>query len=100
MKPFELLYSATASDQYDKLEASQSKQFKAADKALEFLSKNPRHASLNSHKFDSLKGRGPVGCDIWESYAENNTPDAYRIFWHYGLGAGKITVVSIVPHPK
>ena len=97
MKGFELLYTPTASAQYDKLEAAQSKQFRAVDKALDFLVVNPRYGGLNSHKYESMKG--PNGSDIWESYAENNTPVAYRIFWHYGPGSGKITIVSIVPHP-
>jgi hypothetical protein len=98
VKAFELLYTLTASAQYDALEAARSKQFRAADKALDFLTINPRHPGLRSHKYESMKG--PGGCDIWESYAENNAPGAYRIFWHYGPGPGKITIVAIVPHPK
>lgn len=98
MKDFELLYTPTASGQYDALEHSRSKQFKAIDKALDFLAANPRHPGLRSHKYESMKG--PGGCDIWESYAENNAPGAYRIFWHYGPGSGKISIVAIVQHPK
>lgn len=94
---FELLYTPTASEQYDALKKAGSKQFRAVDKALDFLAANPRHRGLNSHKFTSQKG--PGGCDIWESYAENNTPGAYRIFWHYGPDKGQITVFAIVPHP-
>jgi hypothetical protein len=98
VKGFELLYTPTASVQYDVLEAAHSKQSRAVDKALDFLTLNPRHPGLRSHKYESM--RGPDGCDIWESYAENNAPGAYRIFWHYGRGSGKITIVAIVPHPK
>lgn len=34
-----------------------------------------------------------------EAYAENKTPAAYRIFWHYGPGQDEITVIAIIPHP-
>jgi len=58
---------------------------------------NLRHPSLNTHKYTSMKGPGDR--DVFESYAENNTPGAYRIFWMYGQGRGEITVVAVVPHP-
>jgi hypothetical protein len=61
------------------------------------MAKNLRHPSLNTHKFDTLFG--PNGEDVFESYAQNNTPGAYRIFWYYGPGRNKITVVGITPHP-
>jgi hypothetical protein len=34
-----------------------------------------------------------------EADAENKTPAAYRIFWHYGPGQDEITVIAIIPHP-
>lgn len=43
---------------------------------------NLRHPSLNTHKYDTLNG--PNGEDVFESYAQNKTPGAYRVFWHYG----------------
>jgi hypothetical protein len=59
---------------------------------------NPRHPGLNTHKFSGLTG--PNGEDIFEAYAENNTPGALRIFFCYPQGApGTITVVAIVRHP-
>lgn len=99
MARFTLLYTEEADSQYEALKANRSraKQFKAVDKALDFLEFNPRHAGLNSHKYQSMKG--PGGCDIWESYAQNNAPGAYRVFWHYGPRSGQITVVAVVPHP-
>jgi hypothetical protein len=39
---------------------------------------------------------GENGEEVFEAYAENNTPGAYRIFWHYGLGKD---VITITPHP-
>ena len=43
--------------------------------------------------------KGTNGEDIFESYAQNNTPGAYRVFWFYGPGKKEITVVAITPHP-
>jgi hypothetical protein len=57
----------------------------------------PRYPGLNSHPYSSLQG--PNGEDVWESYAENKTPAAFRVFWYYGPGRGVITVVAITPHP-
>ena len=37
--------------------------------------------------------------DVFEAYAENNTPGAYRIFWYYGPGKNQITILAITPHP-
>ena len=70
---------------------------KAVRKALFLLETNPRHPGLNTHKFSSLTG--PRGEEIFEAYAENNTPGAYRIFWHYGPDNNVITIIAITPHP-
>ena len=53
--------------------------------------------SLNTHKYDEMTG--PNGEIVFESYAQNNTPGAYRIFWFYGPGKSIITVLSVTPHP-
>lgn len=58
---------------------------------------NLRHPSLNTHEYDELEG--PNGEKVFESYAQNRTPGAYRIFWHYGPAKKQITIVAIVPHP-
>ena len=58
---------------------------------------NLRHPGLHTHKYDSLTGEH--GEDVFEAYAENKTPAAYRIFWHYGPGKGRITIVAITDHP-
>lgn len=36
---------------------------------------------------------------MWESYVENNTPSAWRIWWFDGPGDEVITVVDVGPHP-
>ncbi len=67
-------------------------------KALVFLSNNPRHPGLHSHDIEELTNR--YGCKVWESYLENNTPSAGRIFWAYGPNKMEITILSIEPHPN
>ena len=57
----------------------------------------PRHPGLNSHKYSSLAG--PNGEEVWESYVENKTPGAWRLFWTYGPDADMITLISVGPHP-
>ena len=96
---FELLFTKRASRQLDALEADDglAKRLKAVRKALGMLETNPRHPGLNTHKFESIKG--PNGEEVFEAYAENKTPAAWRIFWMYGPGRNKITIVAITPHP-
>ena len=36
---------------------------------------------------------------VFEAYAENQTPGAYRIFWCYGPDKKQITIIAITPHP-
>lgn len=74
-----------------------SKRLKAVRKCLGYLELNPRHPSLNTHKFQSLSQKH--GVEIFEAYAENATPQAYRIFWYYGPGKNEITIIAITPHP-
>ena len=97
--PFILQFSAEADSQMDDLgrDRAKAKRLKAVNKALALLEFNPRHPGLNTHKFTSM--RAPNGEDVFEAYAENNTPGAYRIFWCYGPGKEVITVLAITPHP-
>jgi hypothetical protein len=97
--PFKLVFTREAATNLDELvaEASLAKRLKAVRKTLGYLEINPRHQSLHTHKYSSL--RGPRGEDVFEAYAENRTPAAYRIFWHYGPGKDVITILAITPHP-
>lgn len=96
---FKLEFTDEAVLNYSNLEKEKSlfKRLKAVRKALAYLEANPRHPGLNTHKYTSIQG--PNGEDIFEAYAENKTPGAYRIFWFYGPGKKKITIVAITPHP-
>ena len=96
---FKLKFTNEADAQLDALEKNKglTKRLKSVRKALGYLETNPRHSALNTHKYSSL--RGPNGEEIFEAYAENNTPAAYRIFWFYGPGKAVITITAITAHP-
>jgi hypothetical protein len=96
---FELEWTDEAKATYIRLksDASQKKRYKAVKKAIGLLAENPRHLSLQTHQFFSLKG--PNGEKVFETYAEQKTPAAYRVFWFYGPSRGKITIFAITPHP-
>ena len=95
----ELKYTPTARRQREELEADKGleKRWKAVRKALGMMEVNLKHPGLNTHKYESLAGES--GEEVFESYAQNKTPSAYRIFWHYGPEKGEITIVAITPHP-
>jgi hypothetical protein len=96
---FELQFSDDAKQYLNTLERSPdlAKRFKAVRKALGLLERNPRHPSLQTHEYHTLKG--PSGEKVFAAYAEQNTPAAYRIFWCYGPARQMITIVAITPHP-
>jgi hypothetical protein len=77
--------------------ASQGKRYEAVKKTINFLAMNPRHNSLQTHEYMSLKG--PNGEKVFEAYAEQRTPAAYRVFWYYGPSKGIITIFAITSHP-
>ena len=77
---------------------SEEKLYRKIGKALVLLANDPRYPGLNSHEISSLTAR--YGQKVWESYLENKTPAAGRIFWTYGPGQGDITIVAIEPHPN
>ena len=95
---YKLLFTDQANDDLDSLENNRhlKKRLKAVRKALGYLEANPRHPGL-THKFSSLEGADEE--EVFEAYAENNTPAAYRIFWHYGPDKKNITIIAITPHP-
>ena len=73
------------------------KRFKAVSKTLKLLADNPRHPGLQTHTYTSLCGLN--GEKVFEAYAEQNTPAAYRIFFYYGKARGEIVIFAITPHP-
>jgi hypothetical protein len=89
--------SAKQSLQELKRSAHLEKRFKAVSKALKYLVEDPRHPSLQTHQYFSLFG--PNKEKVFEAYAEQDTPAAYRIFFYYGHSRGEITVFAITSHP-
>ncbi|MEI6863515.1 MAG: hypothetical protein WCK38_03845 [Candidatus Omnitrophota bacterium] len=96
---FFLILTNTAKQSLKELKDSAhlEKRFKAVSKALKYLAANPRHPGLQTHSYTSLLG--PHGEKVFEAYAEQNTPVAYRIFFYYGKIQGEIVVFAITPHP-
>ncbi|MSQ48358.1 MAG: hypothetical protein EXR78_08265 [Deltaproteobacteria bacterium] len=63
------------------------------------LEQNPRHPGLNTHEYDGIPNPYDNNQKVFEAYAQNKTPGAYRIFWCYGPGKQQITILAITPHP-
>jgi len=98
--PFRLLYTREAEKILNDLRATKqhTTKLKKIKKALRLLQHaGPRHPGLHSHGYTSVPG--PGGEQLWESYVENRTPSAWRIWWIYGPGDGQLTIVTIGPHP-
>ena len=102
----ELRFTPTADAQLTALEKTPPKSalLKQVRKALGFLEIDPHPPGLQTHEFTSLSGAHDE--KIFEAYAQNNIPGAYRIFWHYGPDEIKgkkrvsvITILAITPHP-
>lgn len=66
--------------------------------ALFHLQQNPRHPGLETHEITSLSRR--YGIKVWQSYIENQTPAAGRIYWCCGPNRGEITIIGLEPHPN
>ena len=99
-------FTPTADGQLTALENAPSKAavLEQVRKAIGYLEIDPHHPGLQTHEFSSLTGAN--GEKVFEAYAQNNTPGAYRIFWHYGPDEIKgrkrtpvITIVAITAHP-
>ena len=73
--------------------------FKQVHDCIQKLLSNPRHPGLRTHKYDSLEHPYDANAPVFEAYAQNRTPGAYRVFWCYGPKQGEITIIAITPHP-
>jgi hypothetical protein len=96
---FTLRFTSEAKAALEFLEgnAAHAPRLRKARKALALLETDPRHPGLHSHRYESLAG--PSGERVRESYIENRTPTAWRLWWWYGPGKDEITVLAIGPHP-
>ena len=98
---FEILLTQTASTELERLERSPDKKglVKQVKKSLGYLATDPKHPSLKTHPYDSISHPYDPAQKVFEAYAQNNTPSAYRLFWCYGPNERQITVIAITPHP-
>ncbi|MGB3352694.1 MAG: hypothetical protein WBB00_07960 [Mycobacterium sp.] len=70
--------------------------YKKVRKAIRFMREvGPSHPGFETHAMSNLKG--PEGRQIWNSYIENHTPGAWRMYWIYGTD-GEVYVTSVGPH--
>jgi len=115
--PFQLRWTKVAEEQYSTLKVAaekakksrearrrtkSSKQeglFKQVAKTISLLKKNPRHPSLQCHEYSDLPHPYDRREKVWEAYAQNKTPSAYRVFWCHGPGRENLTIITITPHP-
>lgn len=98
---FELVFTSSAQRELDRLgntprHAGLVKQIK---KSLGFLQHNPKHPSLQTHPYTSIEHPYHSNEKVFEAYAQQHTPSAYRIFWCYGPKKGQMTIIAITPHP-
>jgi hypothetical protein len=73
--------------------------FKQVHKALSLLQQNPKHPGLRTHEYHTISNPYDSSQKVFEAYAQNKTPGAYRIFWCYGRDKDEITIIAISPHP-
>lgn len=77
----------------------QKELYKLINKCLRLLSDNPRHPGLQTHEYSGLDNPYNSNQKVLEAYVQNNTPNAYRVFWCYGPQRNEITIIAITPHP-
>jgi hypothetical protein len=109
---FDIQWTPEAAVQFKSLQASAEKALRLGRKTKQFSlfkqvegcinklrAQGPRHPGLHTHEFTSLSNPLRPGEKVFEAYAQNNTPGAYRVFWCYGPAKGQITIVAITSHP-
>ncbi|MGV3531411.1 MAG: hypothetical protein ACO1QR_03515 [Chthoniobacteraceae bacterium] len=94
----ELWRDLSSRERGGKLGKDEERLFKKFVKTLSLLGSNPKHNSLASHEIADLSEK--YGIKIFQSYLENHTPSAGRLFWAYGPEQGEITILAIEPHPE
>ncbi len=72
--------------------------YKKWGNALKKLSHDPAYPGLQTHEIEPLTRR--YGIKVWQSYLENRTSSAMRMYWAYGPGKQEITVIGLEPHPE
>jgi hypothetical protein len=93
---FQLDFSQKARKQMQVLQSDHGllHHYKAVEKALDWMQIDLKHPSLHTHKMQG----NLFGEEVFETYVENHSPGAYRIFWSYGNQRGLLHILSIEPH--
>ena len=94
---FKLKFTSEAENNLTNLEQSNPKKHRKVKKTLGLMEIDLHHQSLQTHKYNNLEG--PNKEPVFESYVENKTPGAFRVFWYYGPGQKILTILAITPHP-
>ena len=90
--PFELHFEIIFLESYSRLKPRERK---TIDKAITFLSANPRHPSLNVHKAKNVKSKyAEGGNDVFIAYASKNL----RLTFEYGPKPGMISLRNCGHH--
>lgn len=82
----------------DTLDKEESDLAHRVSKALQNLLNDPFHPGLQSHEIEPLTRR--YGRKVFQSYVDNESEQAWRLYWTYGPGKGEITWVGLEPHPE
>lgn len=72
--------------------------FEKWGKALKLLAQDPLYPSLRTHEVEELTRK--YGRKVWQSYLENKTSGALRMFWVYGPDEKEITIIGLETHPE
>lgn len=72
--------------------------YKKWGNALKKLAEDPMYPSLQTHEITDLSKR--YGMRVWQSYLENKTSGAMRMYWVYGPDQKDITIIGLEPHPE
>lgn len=97
MEAFVLILLEQPRELLKQLNRRDYRKYKKVVTALGKLQNDPRYPGLHTHPYEDAEG--PEGEKIWQSYVENHTPGAWRIWWFYGPESGQITILLIGPHP-
>lgn len=88
-----------AKEPIKKFNGKEEKIFRRLLYVLRQLELNPRNPSLNTHRLRGDFWRKNYGGMLFESYLEQNTAKAARIFWYFTETPGIIRIVGIDVHP-
>lgn len=94
----ELWTSLLQKNATNSLSAKELRLFRKWKNGMKHLASDPFYPSLQTHEIEPLSRR--YGMKVWQSYLENNTSRAMRMYWVYGPNRQDITIIGLEPHPE